>query len=182
MWLYIDLLLLYVRFIHRGFHVKCILTCCSYTSRNSNVGATMPDQSMFHACLPTEHVYRVDTEMCGICHFFSHRLSALSERERPECPMMQQKKRRKRKKNPMFEADERTLSMAETIWHLKPNARRSKMHAQNLKLSMLNSDNCRCNFWSDNLLHHLVFRSSSFKSSNIKHALATMFAFAHPNT
>lgn len=125
-------------------HVKCVLVCCAYTQPKvprSTSKPTLPVE--LHYCLPTAHIYRTDTEMCGICHLFAHEISGAAS-VLPTPPKQRRKTRSKRGRkkkghdNRKVDCDKVEKNddcamptnhlpvVREDQWHCRPNSALSK--------------------------------------------------------
>lgn len=107
-------------------HVKCLLVCCSSSTGLHSTGS----------CLPTRHVYRTDTEMCGLCHLFVYELSSTTATSSSlSGQLLCNNLNKNNKSNQEIEEEieesltlvqTQELQMAEKLWHLRPNTSKSK--------------------------------------------------------
>lgn len=116
-------------------HVKCLLVCCSNSSSRPAI------TSQTGNCLPTHHVYRTDTEMCGLCHLFAYELSSLNSlqngktKQQPpeisgnnELPHSSDFDPDGNNVGRLIPTQQEVQIMAESLWHLRPNTSKSKVH------------------------------------------------------
>lgn len=126
-------------------HVRCLLVCCTNSNLRSN--SNSPNQT--GACLPTQHIFRVDTEMCGLCHLFVYELSSTSPTQKGSRIKQQSlifdgsdnlTKGKSESALPAPSSSQNDIQvMAEDLWHLRPNTSKSMSN-------QFSSNNSSCMF------------------------------------